>query len=103
MSKSEQNRPKNRASIDDSLLRLFERDERRGEKRRGEERGRRTNWPHGSIGSAACTILFGTRIETVSESDVSAAAMDVEERGVESHGRSRLAIVVLAREWLVLQ
>ena len=68
MSKSEQNRPKNRASIDDSLLRLFERDERRGEKRRGEERGRRTNWPHGSIGSAACTILFGTRIETVSES-----------------------------------
>ena len=36
MSKSEQNRPKNRASIDDSLLRLFERDERRGEKRRGE-------------------------------------------------------------------
>ena len=98
MSKSEQNRPKNRASIDDSLLRLFERDERRGE-----ERGRRTNWPHGSIGSAAYTILFGTRIETVSESDVSAAAMDVEERGVESHGRSRLAIVVLAREWLVLQ
>ena len=85
------------------MLRLFERDERRGEKRRGEERGRRTNWPHGSIGSAAYTILFGTRIETVSESDVSAAAMDVEERGVESHGRSRLAIVVLAREWLVLQ
>lgn len=78
-------------------------EQRRGEKRRGEERGRRTNWPHGSIGSAACTILFGTRIETVSESDVSAAAMDVEERGVESHGRSRLAIVVLAREWLVLQ
>lgn len=57
------------------------------EERRGEER--RTNWPRGSIGSAACTILFGTRIETVSESDVSAAAMDVEERRVESHGRSR--------------
>lgn len=94
MSKSEQN--VERTSVDLCFVYLNEREERRGEERR-------TNWPRGSIGSAACTILFGTRIETVSESDVSAAAMDVEERRVESHGRSRLAIVVLAREWLVLQ
>lgn len=68
MSKNGPKNQKRRSTT--TLARLFERDERRG--KRG---GRRTNWPDGSIGSAACTILFGTRIETVSESDVSAATM----------------------------